>query len=77
MQCGREEWAALPEKWKRMAEEEVTWPAMQEMECSVCKRNGAAAIASWQGTTLASAKKPTSPGRSSTRTTSPSITPCC
>ena len=37
VQCGREECAALPEKWKRMADQEVNWPAMQEMECSLCK----------------------------------------
>ena len=37
VQCGREECAALPEKWKRMADQEVNWPAMQVMECSLCK----------------------------------------
>ena len=31
------ECAALPGKWKRMADNDLNWPAMQEMECTICK----------------------------------------
>ena len=37
VQCGTEWCAALPEKWKSMADHDLNWPAMQEMECTICK----------------------------------------
>ena len=35
--CGNAEYAALPERWRRMAEEEPHGPAMQDLECAFCK----------------------------------------
>ena len=35
--CGNAECAALPARWTHMSEEEPNWPAMQELECAVCK----------------------------------------
>ena len=37
MECGKAECAALPEQWKRMADEGLHWPDMQALECSMCK----------------------------------------
>ena len=37
VECGKAACAALPEKWKRMADEGIHWPAMQALECSLCK----------------------------------------
>ena len=37
VECGKPECAALPQKWKLMAEQELDWVAMQELECPVCQ----------------------------------------
>ena len=37
VECGKPECAALPQKWRRMAEQELDWEAMQELECPVCQ----------------------------------------
>ena len=43
--CGNAECAALQEKWKRMADEEPHWPAMQDLECDFLKRSESGVIA--------------------------------
>ena len=37
VECGKPECAALPQKWRLMAEQELDWEAMQELECPVCQ----------------------------------------
>ena len=37
VECGKAECAALPEKWTRIADNDLSWPAVQDMECSPCK----------------------------------------